>query len=196
TQTSSSTHMMTTSTGQGAGGSGGSGTIDCAQYCAEVTGACSGADEQYASEPECEQICGALPMTPGASNTAACRANIADALAQNPSKCSSAGPAGQPACGGTCDAYCYLMHFHCPAEFSGIMDCGLQCPHFGADPASYDDSQRSGATTACHLYWATQAVLDPANCANAGVASPVCGGTGGGGGAGGGGAGGSGVGGS
>ena len=188
--------MMTTSSGQGAGGAGGSGTIDCAQYCAEVTAACSGAQEQYASEAECEQICGALPMAPGdSSNTAACRSSIADSLAQNPNKCSSAGPAGQSACGGTCDAYCYLMHYHCPSEFSSISQCGMRPGLARIRRPTTTASSR--ARRRRFLYWATQAVLDPANCVNAGKASPVCVGTGGGGGAGGvggAGAGGSGVG--
>lgn len=78
-------------------------TVSCATFCAAVVKNCTGANQQYTSEDECNVICQDFGVgTYGDSdNTLGCRQAHADLAAQNPGKeCLSAGPFGADVCAG------------------------------------------------------------------------------------------------
>ena len=72
---------------------------DCATYCAQVMGSCTGPHAQYASATECHELCQRLP--PGdagdtENNTLACRQYYAGSPARTSAGeyCLAAGPFG------------------------------------------------------------------------------------------------------
>ena len=166
----------------------------CEDYCATVTGACVGADAQYADEAACLASCtDAEPWPLGATsessgNTLGCRQGQAQAAATLPPEqradaCAAAGPSGGGVCGTWCESYCSLALLHCD-EHADAAACQQACaalPTGGAPGAVIGDSVQ------CRISWALAAgtaapVAVPAACAAAATAdstecvpAPTCG---------------------
>ena len=117
----------------------------CADYCASVTAACTGAFAQYDDKADCLAYCGPeaeLPIgsiSDAADNTVGCRQHFASLAAETPEgNCTLAGPSGGGVCGGWCDVHCHLAQTSCQgvdALFASDAACQTACAGFSADGA-------------------------------------------------------------
>ena len=147
----------------------------CADYCAEVTAACTGDNAQYASEQACLDYCGTAALLPigtlgdTSGNTVGCRMYHAGVAAQSAGNaathCPHAGPTGGDVCGSWCDNYCHLALTNCTggnALYAGQADCEMTCAQFATDGAQGD---ADGDTIQCRLYHLGVAGTDQATSA-------------------------------
>ena len=101
----------------------------CESYCDSMEQKCPGREAAYDSRQTCMDVC--QHFEPGAEpggNTLLCRTeNLSRA---NPGDahdyCQAAGPAGDGACGTTCENYCALYQALCPPKLA-YQDCVTKC---------------------------------------------------------------------
>lgn len=160
---------------QGGQGEGGAGPATCASYCATITDACSGANQQWPNEAGCVEACAAfMPGTPGdtSMNTLECRAYHAGVAATTEPEvhCIHAGPLGGgieagDGCGmDRCSSFCRIAQEVCGEEatysFTSEDDCRTQCADY-TDNVDFTTNETSGDTLACRMYHLTAALGDP-----------------------------------
>ena len=160
----------------GAPEGGGSAAATCASYCATITGACTGANQQWPNAPACEEACAAFAQgSPGdtSMDTLECRAYHAGVAAMPTEPevhCVHAGPLGSGmeagnGCGtDRCSAFCRIAQEVCGAEatysFDSEDDCRTQCADY-TDNVDFNVGVMSGDTLACRMYHLTAALGDP-----------------------------------
>lgn len=158
-------------------------TPQCLDYCDTVMSACTGMNQQYASQIACLLVCELLPAgTAGstAGNNVACRlsrAELAATTGEGANYCYTAGPGGGEVCGTDCDGYCALMMAKCN-EFASVSQCLDEC-NFVPDlslpptPQFYNTTMQSGDSVQCRLFHVTASTLDPVgHCTHAAGNSP------------------------
>jgi hypothetical protein len=156
-------------------GGGTPGPATCASYCSTITGACSGANQQWPNTAGCEEACAAFDAgTPGdtSMNTLECRAYHAGVAAGTEPEvhCIHAGPLGGGidagnGCGQSrCDAFCRIAQEICGADagypFDNEDDCRSDCADY-VDDVDFTTNETSGDTLACRMYHLTAALGDP-----------------------------------
>jgi hypothetical protein len=162
----------------------------CDAYCATVQEACVEANQQYATEKSCLDICAELMRTEAeveaageaTQDTIECRQKAARAVIDVGSEvenlCQSAGMWGNVECGAPCEVYCGMMSRGCSTEFEAFDDCPDQCKKvpqpatqlFGADPPK-------GNTLQCrinHIRLATTTQSPGIHCPHAAGALGPC----------------------
>jgi hypothetical protein len=154
---------------------------DCKKFCKLEMTVCTDANTVYASEAECEAVCGAL--TPGSTNdhtqnTAGCRFyHSYNAVAQPDIHCSHTGPGGDGHCGpddptagkGNCISYCQIMGVACAGQFDATQ-CIANCNTLAGstmDSLYTLATSNTGNTVQCRLNHAASALLDPTQCSAA-----------------------------
>jgi hypothetical protein len=155
---------------------GGTPGVTCASYCADITSACSGANQQWPNAAGCEEACAAFaPGTPGdtSMDTLECRAYHAGVAGTTEPEvhCIHAGPLGSGVDAGNgcgtdrCMAFCRIAQEVCGAEatysFENEDDCRTQCADY-VDDVDFTTNETSGDTLACRMYHLTAALGDPA----------------------------------
>ncbi len=160
---------------QGGQGEGGAGPTTCASYCATITGACTGPNQQWPNTAGCEEACAAF--APGAAgdtsmDTLECRAYHAGVASTTEPElhCIHAGPLGggidsPNGCGtNRCMSFCRIAQEICGEEptysFENEDDCRSQCVDY-IDDVDFTVNQMSGDTLACRMYHLTAALGDP-----------------------------------
>lgn len=153
---------------------GGGDGPSCADYCEDVTNACTGADAQYASHAACMEYCedtggfAAGSLDDSDTNTIGCRVFHAGAAADAPAThCLHAGPTGGGVCGTWCTNYCDLAMAHCTganALYASHAACESACAAFATTGAQGD---ADGDTVQCRLFHLGAAAGDATHCAHA-----------------------------
>ncbi len=155
----------------------------CAEYCTTIADACTDANEQYATELACTNMCEL--MTPGAENEASgntlgCRMTWAleafelqgEELAQT---CRWAGPAGDGTCGGLCESFCTYAMDICSgdnAQWATATECITECNSLPEEPP-YSTAVIDGPSRSCRLYHLGLATANPADhCPHVGGQAP------------------------
>jgi hypothetical protein len=137
----------------------------CADYCAAIMGACTGANAQYSSMAACMGSCAAFPVgTAGqvTMNTLQCRAYHTTAAVGDPGlHCVHAGPGGGGTafCGTNCEGFCAIAASACTGgneQWADTAACMTDCAMF-PDTEPYDTSDTGGDSLACRLYHLTVA---------------------------------------
>jgi hypothetical protein len=173
------------------------GAYECTSYCALVMSSCTGANQVYDSQEQCEAVC--TTFVPGENgdvdqNTLQCRKYHAGptAAGRDPAThCIHAGPTGDGHCGatGNCDSYCTLLESACSDGFGrlyngqpacidacrrGLPDVGFDGLHGGTPPYTVTNAEQIDAqpmpTLACRVLHVARAMLspnDPTECAAA-----------------------------
>jgi hypothetical protein len=185
-----------TSTGDD-GGSDGGGAPSCADYCAKIAANCTGANQQYQNDTECENACGLFPVGAAGDttgNTLGCRTNHAQLAATAPvPHCWHAGPFGAGTCGGFCENFCALTLAWCdpskgfdagPPPYDSGAACTTACAGFatvdaGSAPSAYNaGGPTAGNTLDCREYHLGNAMTSAANqafhCPHTQVDSAFC----------------------
>ncbi|GMV41329.1 MAG: hypothetical protein AMXMBFR64_30450 [Myxococcales bacterium] len=133
----------------------------CAEYCATVSAACTGANAQYPSEAACIAYCITASSMPAGSyadtagNTIGCRlyhATVAGTPGNAAAHCPHAGPSGGDVCGSWCDTYCQLAMTNCTggnALYGSLPQCQAACAAMSDGGASGD---AGGDTVQCRIY--------------------------------------------
>ncbi len=151
---------------EGGGGNGTTGAT-CADYCATMTTACSGANSQYASEDGCLAECAAFEQGDAGAmsgNSLECRAYHAS-VAATPTDpqihCVHAGPLGGGAdamvgCGDDpCESFCNIATEICTGvdgyPFTSFDDCHTQCQGY-TDDVDFTTNETTGDSLACRMY--------------------------------------------
>jgi hypothetical protein len=162
------------SDGHGADGglSGGSGTVDCAGYCALVTPGCgNGTPAMYSGSAACLADCATFSTSGidgfGSGNTLQCRVFHAQAAVGNAGACSRLASTLAGFCVDGCGYYCALMERHCPQQRPAT-GCSTECAGY---PNAGHDGDAQGNTLQCRVHFAELAAPDNAAfCANASAA--------------------------
>jgi hypothetical protein len=155
----------------------------CLDYCDTVGTACTGKNQQYATQIACLAVCEQLqPGNPGATsgNTVECRLGLADQALRTgePSNyCYAAGPGGAGVCGSDCEGFCTMMTQKCTqmGTFSQCVNSCLLVPDLSQAPTNlrYDSSQQSGNSLQCRLFHVSAASVDPVgHCVHAAGQTP------------------------
>lgn len=141
---------------------------DCGTYCTEFLKNCSGGNNPYSTEQDCNNVCeryakwpkGAVGSPSG--NSVACRTYHAGlaGLADPGMHCRHAGPSGANTCGSWCDNYCQLAMANCTGEYAiypdhaTCMDVCKELPDDGALESQSSDSVQ------CRINFARQAGVE------------------------------------
>ena len=158
--------------------------ISCELYCSLVTRNCTGANEQYGSEPDCLAFCEHLPVGQARNDdgktaaSIACRQYWAGSPARtNPSgSCLAAGPFGGNMCGDRCTAFCDAVLNSCSPRgsvpvYASQPDCASACTGFTLRDAGTDgggegpNGPDAGDSLNCRLFYLREATKDPKQCA-------------------------------
>ncbi|MEZ4265499.1 MAG: hypothetical protein R3F39_03900 [Myxococcota bacterium] len=127
---------------------------DCGTYCTDFLKNCTGGNNPYTNEQQCNNVCelyskfpkGAVGTQSG--NTVACRTYHAGlaGLADAGTHCRHAGPTGGNTCGTWCENYCHLAMVNCTGEFAlypdldACMDVCKELPNDGALQSTTSDT--------------------------------------------------------
>jgi hypothetical protein len=163
---------------------------NCAIYCQQVMGSCTGPHAQYASASECHELCQRLPAGDAGdteSNTLACRQYYAGSPARTSAGdyCLAAGPFGGGVCGDRCIAFCALTLGACapdagPAPYESYSACQTACAGYsyfdgGSDGGGEQpDGPTSGNSLNCRLFHVRSAVHDGTGCSDLGPDGGDC----------------------
>lgn len=144
----------------------------CQRYCNAVQTNCTGENQVYRTQNDCQRICERLPRgqeSDGSAsvNTVLCRLRYAEAaVSEKALNCPAAGPAGSDRCGGNCEAYCWLRSQVC-AGIAGqnveLERCRAQCPVLNDDASYRPDPAMTGDSLSCrmnHLVNASEGPLE------------------------------------
>jgi hypothetical protein len=145
----------TTSSSSGTGG--GTQTLSCDAYCADVMANCTAENAQFETVENCVASCKAYPVGTAddqSGNTLGCRTYHAGAAASDPAThCVHAGPGGDGTCGDNCDGYCQIAMMWCTGAnevYTALADCQADCATRATD-VKFDVSKDSGNEVACLL---------------------------------------------
>jgi hypothetical protein len=160
---------------------------DCPTYCTEFLKNCSGGNNPYTNEQNCNNVCelyakwpkGAVGSQSG--NSVACRTYHSGlaGLADPGTHCRHAGPSGGDTCGSWCDNYCQLAMANCTGQFAlypdlaACMDVCDDLPDDGAVQSENSDSVQ------CRMIFARQAGIEDdssaiTQCPQAAEWGPTC----------------------
>jgi hypothetical protein len=125
----------------------GSAPLNCASYCANNLGVCTGpGNGQYLDLPTCLAMCAKFPVGDAgntAGNTLGCRAYHTGLAAQSAGNakthCPHAGPYGAGVCGSENENFCTLYNAQC-----GAADYGVNCPSQGSFGGLTNGTQDGG----------------------------------------------------
>jgi hypothetical protein len=168
--------------------------LSCANYCATITTACTGTNNQYAfiDNVDCNTYCNAIHWNAGTvdpnthEDTLGCRVAHAQ-LAANPGPpnphCWHAGPTGGRLCGSACENYCEVAEEACQGANQLYADhptCLAACAGMTDD---LNVTAQTGNDVQCRIWHLSEALTakalgDPArvatHCAHGKVVSAVC----------------------
>jgi hypothetical protein len=127
---SSGSGSSSSSSGAGSDAGDAGAAVSCATYCATIQSACTGANQQYASDSDggstaCMNACKYFDMTDASNNTLACHNEHANNAIMAPvPHCWHAGPYGWGVCGDQCGDFCNLAVQYCSPAGGFSADAG------------------------------------------------------------------------
>jgi hypothetical protein len=161
--------------------------LTCGHYCDLVMANCTGANAEYLTRSDCDQMCPVFDLGMVGNtmtDTLGCRLTHANAAANQPDvECRLAGPLGGGACGDPCESFCSLDTVYCmpprPVAYDGgIVDCMGACPAYPYLGDAGDTTETAGNTLNCRLYHLESAYASDmasiTHCPHTAVVSAVC----------------------
>jgi hypothetical protein len=155
--------------------------LTCQSYCQGIIAACTGANNQYDTMPNCLASCAAYPMgalNDQSGNTLGCRISHTMLAQSDPAThCIHAGPSGASVCGTPCQGFCTIDQHVCTGSLAQYQDdatCQSACAGFATQPP-YSASVTSGNSLSCRIYHAIAASTGPqVHCGHTAVQSATC----------------------